>query len=50
MKGSPPKTVNMAPPGDLFGSQQCGDDDVESPANSLLGRFERPKYRYFEWP
>jgi len=29
-KGSPPKTVNMAPPGGLFGLQQCGDDNSES--------------------
>jgi len=33
-QGSPPKTVNMAPPGGLFGSQQCGDDNSESPDQS----------------
>ena len=33
-KGSPLKTVNMAPPGGLFGSQQCGDDNSESPDKS----------------
>jgi hypothetical protein len=32
--GSPPKTVNMAPPGDLFDLQQCGDDNSESPDKS----------------
>jgi len=34
MKGSPPKTVNMAPPGGLFGSQQQCDDNSESPDES----------------
>jgi len=34
MKGSPPKTVNMAPPGGLFGLEQCGDDISESPDKS----------------
>jgi hypothetical protein len=32
-KGSPPKTANMAPPGGQFGSQQCCDDNSESPEN-----------------
>jgi len=31
---SPPKTVNMPPPGGLCGSQQRGDDNSESPDNS----------------
>jgi hypothetical protein len=35
MKGSPPKTVNMAPPGGLFVSEQRGDDNSESPDKSL---------------
>jgi len=30
-KGSPPKTVNMAPPGGQFCLQQRGDDNSESP-------------------
>jgi hypothetical protein len=34
MKGSPPKTVNMAPPGGLFGLQQRGDDNSELPDKS----------------
>jgi hypothetical protein len=33
-KGSPPKTVNMAPPGCLFGLQQCCDNNSESPDKS----------------
>ena len=33
-KGFPPKTVNMAPPGGLFSSQQRGDDNAESPDKS----------------
>jgi len=33
-KESPPKTVNMAQPGGLFGLQQCGDDNSESPDES----------------
>jgi len=33
-KGSPQKTVNMAPPGGQFGSQQRGDDNSESPDKS----------------
>ena len=32
-KGSPPKTAYMAPPGGQFGSQQCRDDNSESPDN-----------------
>jgi len=31
--GSPPKTANMAPPGGLFGSQQCPDNDVGASDN-----------------
>jgi len=34
MKGSPLKTVNMIPPDGLFGSQQRGDDNSESPDKS----------------
>jgi len=34
MKGSQPKTVNMAPPGGLFGSQGRGDGNSESPDKS----------------
>jgi hypothetical protein len=30
-KGSPPNTVNVAPPGGQCASQQCGDDNSESP-------------------
>jgi len=30
-KGSPLKTVSMAPPCGQFGSQQCGDHNSESP-------------------
>jgi len=33
-KGSPPKTVNMAPPGGLFALQQRGDENSESPDKS----------------
>ena len=33
-KGSPLKTVIMAPPGGLSGLQQCGDDNSESPDSS----------------
>jgi len=34
MNGSPPKTTNMAPPGGLFGSQQCPDDNVGASDNN----------------
>jgi len=33
-KGSPPKIMNMGPPGSLFGSQQRGDDSSKSPHKS----------------
>jgi len=33
-KGSPPKTVNMVAPGGLFGSQQRGNNNLESPDKS----------------
>jgi len=44
-QGSPPKTVNMAPPGGLLGSHRRGDDISESPDKS--SRHATPKHSQF---